>query len=544
VSVFICWSGARSHKLALAAEALLRTTLCLEKEDVFVSDRIDKGVAWFDAIVKHLETSKVGIVCLTAENVESPWLHFESGALALRLEREQDAGAPTKPLTPRNRLFTLLHGVTGAELKGPLGAYQATSTTELEMATMIQSIAQILGGPHLEAVTARETMNSAWEKFKKALDELAIPARDLIRELDSWFQRKTFNEPLHCCADQSWLRRYDGARQTRDRLTAHIDRVRAACSEHESGVFEMLVSELDGYAMALAALLLTPKIFPLGDRGELTMDPGIRTSCEDRRLAIRSLAGRLLHPVDSPLRRKEAVRFMGAETNEERKMIVHRMESAMRSKWEEVYQQTNKGPGADPRWRAAIGELTENRRPIKFRASPWDLDRIFYYLLIEYFGAASLQWMPLQDTSGSPPATSASPPAAPGSDIADSGDGNLNPMPQDIMCAARDVEMEVERYRAKSKGVSLTPLTYALAALQALRTHVPDPPDRNFDSAQTAVRSALNLVQQEFADVLKSDAGRALARLVDGMVSDGQPKQLAATAGDPLLSRALPAQQR
>jgi len=348
VSVFICWSGARSHKLALAAEALLRTTLCLEKEDVFVSDRIDKGVAWFDAIVKHLETSKVGIVCLTAENVESPWLHFESGALALRLERDQDAGAPTKPLTPRNRLFTLLHGVTGAELKGPLGAYQATSTTELEMATMIQSIAQILGGPHLEAVTARETMNSAWEKFKKALDELAIPARDLIRELDSWFQRKTFNEPLHCCADQSWLRRYDGARQTRDRLTAHIDRVRAACSEHESGVFEMLVSELDGYAMALAALLLTPKIFPLGDRGELTMDPGIRTSCEDRRLAIRSLAGRLLHPVDSPLRRKEAVRFMGAETNEERKMIVHRMESAMRSKWEEVYQQTNKGPRGGP----------------------------------------------------------------------------------------------------------------------------------------------------------------------------------------------------
>ena len=75
------------------------------------------------------------------------------------------------------------------------------------------------------------------------------------------------------------------------------------------------------------------------------------------------------------------------------------------------------------------------------------------------------------------------------------------------------------------------PLTYALAALQALRTHVPDPPDRNFDSAQTAVRSALNLVQQEFADVLKSDAGRALARFVDGMVSDSQPKQLAATSG-------------
>lgn len=515
---------------------------------MFVSDRIEKGVAWFDAIVKRLETSKVGVICLTAENVESPWLHFESGALALRLakdRREEDkAPASAKPLTPGSRLFTLLHGVTGAELKGPLGAYQATGTSAPEVATMIHAIGQILGGPHLEAIMTREHgvetnpsvrgvpsgrelehvprlppvfERSAWKDFRKELDELAIPARDLIRELDSWFQRKTFNEPLHACADQAWLRRYDGASQTRDRLSAHINQVRAACPEHESSLFEMLLSEVDGYAMTLAALLLTPRAFPLGDRGELTMDPGIRTSCEDRRLAIRSLARRLLNSDDgAPLQGKEAVRFMGAETNQERKMIVHRLESAIRSKWEGVYHETNKGQDAELLWRAAIGELTDNRGPINFRASSWDLDRIFYYLLIDYFRAAALRWMPLKPTSGSAAATSAS--LAPIRNLAEPGNGNLNPMPQDIMFAARDVETEVERYRAKSKGGSLMPLTYALAALQALRIDIPDPHDRDFERAQTDVSSAINLVKQEFADVLKSDAGRALARLVDGTV--------------------------
>jgi hypothetical protein len=411
------------------------------------------------------------------------------------------------------------------------------------MAAMIESIGQILGGPHLEAITksgqeaeanpavvgvrsgqAGEQAphlppifqgNNAWEDFQKTLDSLTIPARDLIRELDPWFQRKTFNEPLHCCEDQAWLRRYDGAIQTRDRLMGQIDRVRAACCEHESSLFEMLVSEVDAYAMALAALLLMPKTFPLGDGGELKMDSGIRTSCEDRRLAIKSLAGRLVNPVDRPLKGRDAVRFMGAETNEERKMIIHRLESAIRSKWEEVYQETNKGPDADPRWQAAIGMLTSNRKPIDFRASSWDLDRIFYYLLIDYFRAASLKWIPPQDTTGSVPVTSASLPVLPTSKTPDSGGNNWRPMPQDIMCAARDIEIEVERYRAKSKGGSITPLTYALVALQTLGADTPDLHDRNFDNAQAAVRSAIDLVKHELADVLGCDAGRALSRLMN-----------------------------
>jgi hypothetical protein len=124
MSIFLCWSGDRSHDLAHAAETLVRKTLNLKEGDVFVSDHIEKGVAWFDSIVTNLQNAAAGIVCLTAENTENSWLHFEAGALAMRLakgpsdQREQGEPPLEGPSTPRHRLFTLLHGVTGATLKG------------------------------------------------------------------------------------------------------------------------------------------------------------------------------------------------------------------------------------------------------------------------------------------------------------------------------------------------------------------------------------------------------------------------------------------
>jgi hypothetical protein len=514
MSIFICWSRDRSRDLALATETLVRKTLRLEKEeDVFVSDHIEKGVDWFDSIVTNLQRAAAGIVCLTAENLEGAWLHFEAGALAMRLAKqppdggEQGEPRPAGPSTPRHRLFTLLHGVTGAALKGPLGAYQATSTTRPDMAAMMQSLARVLGRPHIEAISNRKAVFAEhdWNTFAASLERINVPARTLIPELESLFQRKTFNEPLYRCSDQAWLSRYDGARLTHDSLVAQVEKVRAACSAHESGLFEMLVAELDGYAMAIHSLLLPPRAFPLGDRGELVMEPGIKTCCEDRRLAIRSLAGRLLRPLDEPLR-EEAVRFMGAETNEERKMIVHRLEAAIRREREVAFEglkDDTDGCITRKVINSLVGErqTKEDRLPIKFRESSWDLDRIYYYLLIQYFGAAVLRWQPLHSAA----------------DAGAETNGKAEPLHHDWLCAARDVEMEVERYRARSKGGSLMPLTYALCALQEIdRREAPNPAE-----ARSAVKSALDLVEWDLGEEsLASEAGRVIDRVVKQMRAD------------------------
>jgi hypothetical protein len=485
MSIFICWSGDRSHDLARALKVLLTATLKTQPDsDVFISDDIEKGASWFDSIDTQLQTSRAGVVCLTAENLESPWLHFEAGALAQGLARQP----------PRNRLFTLLHGVTGAELHGPLATYQATTTTRSEMTAMIRSIASVHGEANPPAAESRQLViaDSDWETFDAALKTLAVPARKLIADLEALFQRKTFNEPLHRCADQSWLQRYDGAKLTREKLREHRDKVTAACSPHERGVFEMLLTELEGYAMAIQALLLTPKTFPLGVSGDLTMPAGVQPSCEQRRLAIRSLAGILLHPIDEPLC-DDAVRFMGAETNEERKMMVHRMESEIRREREAAFEAAVKDPRALASWHTPIGKLTGKRQPIAFRESSWDLDRIYYYLLIQYFGLAALRWEKEEGPAAEPVA-----------------------MRHDWLCAGRDVEIEVERYRARSKGGSLMPLTYALVALQEIdRQASPEPRE-----TAAAVQRALQLVESELGDSgLSSEPGKPIALMLRQMRS-------------------------
>jgi hypothetical protein len=556
MSVFICWSLDRSHDIAKAVATLLGRTLpqLADEKAIFVSDDIEKGVAWFDSIVRELQRSTVGIVCLTAENLESPWMHFEAGALARELSelsapaeeqgtatgadsslRQIDVAVAARPAAPGRRLFTLLHGVTGAELKGPLSAYQATSTSLPEMRELVSGVAHAVHYPEiLKPRGGKDVIHEDdWKKFESAVKDVTIPARTLIRDLQLLFQRKTFNEPLHHCADQAWLRRYEGARSTHERLGAHLDRVKAACSAHEQGLFEMLLAELNGYSMAIQSLLLTPREFKLGDLGELQMDQGILTCCEDRRLAIRSIAARLLHPLDDPLT-ADAVRFMAAETNEERKMIVHRLEGRIRRKREEAYEAMAKGLDRHRTANGAITQLTEDfalkrtpkakrvattkkaappkTEPLKLlslRESSWDLDRIYYYLLIQYFDIAALRWEPVQRSEAGSKADQT--PDSPAVRRDAQADSRTTPMEHDWFCAARDVEMEVERYRAKSKGGSLMPLTYALVALNALQPGNA----RQHPKVQSAVKSAATLVNDELGDVLKTEQGRPIVRLLN-----------------------------
>lgn len=84
--IFISWSGDNSKEIAKK----LKTTL--EKDifggsglDCFVSDvGIASGDDWWNKIKKELKQCKLGIVCITKENLKAPWIFFESGAMIAR----------------------------------------------------------------------------------------------------------------------------------------------------------------------------------------------------------------------------------------------------------------------------------------------------------------------------------------------------------------------------------------------------------------------------------------------------------------------------
>src|SRR5579862_9252521 len=81
--IFTSWSGDRSKAAALGLKSLLQD-LFEEAVQVFVSDHIAPGEAWAQRIGTELEQSEFGILCLTRDNWQSPWLLFEAGAIAKR----------------------------------------------------------------------------------------------------------------------------------------------------------------------------------------------------------------------------------------------------------------------------------------------------------------------------------------------------------------------------------------------------------------------------------------------------------------------------
>src|SRR6266702_3175470 len=328
--VFVCWSGTRSRNVALKLCRFLERVVPDLKNQVFVSTQLEKGVRWFEEIIRKLEGAQAGILCLTAENLASPWLHFEAGALAKGLHRPAD-GCDKGAAPLRNRIFTYLHGATAASLTGPLAQYQSTSTTREDTWCLITALVRVVFPEKEPDGSWSKGFQDAWPAFENDLKGTAVAVQVLLPELERWFRRKTFDEPLQQCTDQNWPARYDGARQTHDRMLDHLDAVRNACPRYQVDLYEQLLALVESYAMDIRALLLKAQTFDLDHSGELVIDKGILRACESRREHIREITSRLLDPL-AVSATEEAAAFWLSDSFEQRKMLVHRREHAVREK--------------------------------------------------------------------------------------------------------------------------------------------------------------------------------------------------------------------
>ena len=77
-NVFKSWSGTLSKKIAYLVQNWIATTV--QHANPFVSDKdIDAGDRGLVEIEENLNKIRVGIICLTAENKNSPWLNLKRG---------------------------------------------------------------------------------------------------------------------------------------------------------------------------------------------------------------------------------------------------------------------------------------------------------------------------------------------------------------------------------------------------------------------------------------------------------------------------------
>lgn len=152
-AVFISWSGTQSKSVAEALAAWLPRVL--QAVEPFVSTGTQKGIGWPAELHKRLRESDFGIVCITSENVDSPWLNFEAGALAARFEEA--------------RVAPLLLDVEPEKVKGPLRLFQAVLRPDRsQMLQLVEAINEYLEEP-LPKSRLHEAFDNRWEALDQTL---------------------------------------------------------------------------------------------------------------------------------------------------------------------------------------------------------------------------------------------------------------------------------------------------------------------------------------------------------------------------------------
>ncbi|OKH78348.1 hypothetical protein EB73_38805 [Mycobacterium sp. SWH-M3] len=115
MKLFISWSKETSHAVALALRDWL--PMAVPSVEPWVSSEdIAKGTRGRDAIVKELQGTGQGVICLTRQNVKEPWLNFEAGALS------------NHSAEPRVR--TVLFDLKPSDVVGPLSDFQHTDLND------------------------------------------------------------------------------------------------------------------------------------------------------------------------------------------------------------------------------------------------------------------------------------------------------------------------------------------------------------------------------------------------------------------------------
>lgn len=166
IPVFISWSGEKSRQ---AAE-LLRDWLqdVLQNSAPWVSSKdIEKGQQWLGELNRALANG-MGLLVLTKENKDRPWVLFEAGAIW--------------KARPENRCCPVLVDLTPAELTNPLGLFQAARVTNREdMLALAKSVNNTADEKEaLDDIRLDRAFSRVWEEFCATMGTIAAATDSVV----------------------------------------------------------------------------------------------------------------------------------------------------------------------------------------------------------------------------------------------------------------------------------------------------------------------------------------------------------------------------
>jgi hypothetical protein len=163
MGVFICWSGenSRSHQFAKILKE--RIPEILQTAEPFISGvDVGAGSPWMDELTKALKDKTFGILCITPENKDNPWIHFEAGALWKADEAR--------------RACPLLLEIRPAEMSGPLSQLQCKQLNEQGFLELMKEVNQHGCSTKINEEVLRKTFKRVWPDIEADVSKIEKPS--------------------------------------------------------------------------------------------------------------------------------------------------------------------------------------------------------------------------------------------------------------------------------------------------------------------------------------------------------------------------------
>jgi len=146
--------------------------------DVWMSGHdISAGARWGVELNAMLEASSFGILCLTPESINSPWILFEAGSLAKAVEAA--------------RVVPYLFELSPADVRFPLAQFQGVQADRMGTYSLVESINNVRAAA-MDGDRLQRTFDLWWPRLEEKLKSVprpttkAIPLRterELLEEL-------------------------------------------------------------------------------------------------------------------------------------------------------------------------------------------------------------------------------------------------------------------------------------------------------------------------------------------------------------------------
>lgn len=170
MKIFLSWSGNKSKLIAESLREWLEQVI--QSTEPWISTSIEKGKKWSTEISDKLEESKVGIICLTRENLNAPWILFEAGAIS----KSSDS-----------YVCTFLTDISSpTEITGPLSSFQHTRFQKDEVLKLLKTINSRIkenkGGKSLNDKSLEDVFEIFYPKLEAKISEILDVTPEQVAE--------------------------------------------------------------------------------------------------------------------------------------------------------------------------------------------------------------------------------------------------------------------------------------------------------------------------------------------------------------------------